>query len=245
MKYFSSKIAFTLIELLVVIAIISLLVSILLPSLGKAKDKAAQVMCLTQLKQVGTAMYIYAQEERVFQPCFVPAGKEGTTYNNSYWEQKLLPYVGDSPKALVCTGYSKSPNASQDSTYNYYYWFCGGSAAPRYGFNHLALGCGGYSKYGYDCVATDGSKKVEVGPENLVNPSSLGMCYDNGVAFGSPPSAYGSNYEWARNNVDTFFPDSVMHNGGLNLLFSDAHAEWMSFDNEEYWFEDNKHWVNK
>jgi prepilin-type processing-associated H-X9-DG protein len=107
------------------------------------------------------------------------------------------------------------------------------------------LGCGGYAHGGYGCVASDGSKKVEVGPEKLVNPSSLGMCYDNGVAFGNPPSLYGSNYEWVRNEGVSFFPDSIMHNGGLNLMFSDAHAEWTNFDNEEYWFKDDKHWVNK
>lgn len=50
---------FTLIELLVVIAIISLLVSILLPSLQKAKALAMQVVCLTRLKSIGSALSIY------------------------------------------------------------------------------------------------------------------------------------------------------------------------------------------
>ncbi|MBN1943749.1 MAG: prepilin-type N-terminal cleavage/methylation domain-containing protein [Phycisphaerae bacterium] len=53
---------FTLIELLVVIAILSLLVSILLPSLQKAKLLARQVLCLTRLKAIGSAYYLYRND---------------------------------------------------------------------------------------------------------------------------------------------------------------------------------------
>ncbi|MBN1555402.1 MAG: prepilin-type N-terminal cleavage/methylation domain-containing protein [Phycisphaerae bacterium] len=54
--------AFTLIELLVVIAIISLLVSILLPSLTKAKELAKQTLCLTQLRNLGSLTTLYAED---------------------------------------------------------------------------------------------------------------------------------------------------------------------------------------
>lgn len=54
--------AFTLIELLVVISIVSLLIAILLPALGKARDAARKISCLSQLKQTGTLVHIYAND---------------------------------------------------------------------------------------------------------------------------------------------------------------------------------------
>ena len=54
---------FTLIELLVVIAIEPLLVSVLLPSLNKAKELATRAVCSVNLKNVGMGMYLYAEDE--------------------------------------------------------------------------------------------------------------------------------------------------------------------------------------
>lgn len=56
------KKAFTLIELLVVISIISLLISILLPALSAARESARAVLCLSQLRQTGLAIVMYAND---------------------------------------------------------------------------------------------------------------------------------------------------------------------------------------
>ena len=62
--------AFTLIELLVVIAIISLLVSILLPSLNRAKDLARNVICMSNIRSLGASMFLYTEEWDGFTPFY-------------------------------------------------------------------------------------------------------------------------------------------------------------------------------
>lgn len=83
----SRRKAFTLIELLVVIAIIALLLAILLPALKRVKRQAEGTICLSNLRQIGYAANMYAQEYDNFIP-------RGTVNSSSLWFEQFMPFLG-------------------------------------------------------------------------------------------------------------------------------------------------------
>ena len=87
---------FTLIELLVVIAIIGILASILLPVLGKARESARRTQCASNLKHIGLAIRMYANDQEGAFPAGGSTGMEslGTLYNKYISERKIFRCPG-------------------------------------------------------------------------------------------------------------------------------------------------------
>src|SRR5690349_15569992 len=68
MRHRSSRAGFTLVELLVVIGIIALLISILLPSLNRAREQAYRVQCMSNERQILSAVLLYANQWKGMLP---------------------------------------------------------------------------------------------------------------------------------------------------------------------------------
>jgi len=193
---------FTLIELLVVIAIIAILAAILFPVFARAREKARQTTCLSNMKQLGLGIMMYVQDY-------------DETYNFAYiitptvtWPWLLMPYI-KSNQLFSCPGdpdWWDIGNGIKLSYIPNYYLFPPGDSAVPTPVRMAKV------ERPADTIAL--AENADGSTGNLVPNCQY--------AWGtSGPSASAGYNAWARVSLQR-------HNGGANYAFADGHSKWLS-----------------
>lgn len=121
------KRAFTLIELLVVIAIIAILAAILFPVFAQAREKAREITCVSNAKELGTSMMMYTQDYDELYPLAVTWGNPW-----SDWSDTIQPYM-QSWDIMYCP--SGGPRMIASWSQPQYEWWANWRWFVQYGFN--------------------------------------------------------------------------------------------------------------
>jgi len=208
---------FTLIELLVVIAIIAILAAILFPVFARAREKARQASCLSNIKQLAVAAKMYADD---YDEVFCKARFADEDWG--YWFAVIHPYVNNS-QLHVCPSLRR--NATDSTTVNSvlnieegslcYGWNIGTTDAPD---GYYTNGMGYY----------EGDGKPPVAASMILEPADTILLGD--ISYS--PGLYDTNFLYLLYKVsglagdETYTPD--VHNGGGNYAYVDGHAKWMT-----------------
>ncbi len=215
-----SRKGFTLIELLVVIAIIAILAAILFPVFARAREKARQTACLSNMKQLGLAFAMYVEDyDEMVMPLFIRPSTGTIT-----WPKIIQPYVKNIQVFSCPSSMHKFDGVS--------------SYSPSIGGNAFGLFYPGWA--GHEFSLAQYARPAEtclLGDSARQHPTdAYDMDYSGHYLVQLHPLSYGSKNrgKWA-----------CRHNGGAVCVFADSHAKWVALLNipqiaadEIFWYPD-------
>lgn len=232
--------AFTLIELLVVIAIIAILAAVLFPVFAKAREKARQISCLSNCKQLGLAYMQYNQDN---DETFIFCQQYGNAGQG--WAGRLYPYV-KSTAVYKCPDDSHSPNPgeytvsyahnSQLASSTHFWQWTGPDANGNYSNTSTAtlasLSAPASTVLLYECpgVLYGGSAFPEpldkaAGVNNSANPTNL--LETNSPSSVGENSAYQAPVTADRHGMYTQNTANNSVVGSANFVLADGHAKFL------------------
>jgi prepilin-type N-terminal cleavage/methylation domain-containing protein/prepilin-type processing-associated H-X9-DG protein len=201
----SRRSAFTLIELLVVIGIISLLISILLPAISRAREQAKTVQCSSNLHQLAIATLMYSNDYRGVLPAAFPPDvyTSDIPAGSTYWFLGLGGYTN--VKWAYLPGYATQP-LNQATVF--------ADPARDQLFLYLIYGL----HYGYN-------QEFSARKLTSIRGTAKGLIAD-ATGYWFEVDRYGyyyAGFNWQVGNQVTL--DFKRHRRGLNISFTDGHVE--------------------
>jgi prepilin-type N-terminal cleavage/methylation domain-containing protein/prepilin-type processing-associated H-X9-DG protein len=214
---------FTLIELLVVIAIIAILAAILFPVFAQAREKARTTACLSNCKQIGTAVQMYTQDYDEMLPSSGVYGANHPLYKAGYqwgfWVILLDPYIKNRSVWLCPSGKKDGTALIGPKTDQF---------PVNYGYNEYLF----HTSYGFASLASLAGTEAGVSNVSVIADSFLAGIYQDWSdsdgwkipgeepKFGLGRMKYANTPTWAAKG-----PFVQRHmGGGCSVVFADGHA---------------------
>ena len=215
--------AFTLVELLVVIAIIGILAALLLPAISHPKQRAEQILCANNVRQLGLAVQLFVVDNHVY-PLYaeVEFDSNNVVTNVIKWEDVISQELNNRTN-LLNIGIWRCPGVqSKNASYGYNSW--------GIGTNIECVGSGGHSGL---VQAQIMNFKPPVNESEVLNPSDMmaigdGFQGHDNLLGESRLALFWREYEnrkasvlWTNETVRAY----ARHQGKANVVFCDGHVE--------------------